>query len=164
MKFFTKAMSVVLVLTLFSSCASIVSRSNWPLAVNTNPSGAKVEITDRKGYTVYNGTSPMIVKLKSGAGFFSKQSYTIKLSLEGYNEKIIPVQCDLNGWYFGNIVFGGLIGLLIVDPATGAMYRLDREYINETLTKTTANNQPTLEIKSINDISKDEKAHMVAIK
>ena len=164
MKFFTKLMSVVMVLTLFSGCASIVSRSNWPLAVNTNPSGAKVEITDRKGYTVYSGTSPMIVKLKSGAGFFSKQSYTVKLSLEGYNEKIIPVQCDLNGWYFGNIIFGGFIGLLIVDPATGAMYRLDREYINETLTKSTTNNQVTLEIKNINDISKEDKAHLIAIK
>lgn len=106
----------------------------------------------------------MIVKLKSAAGFFSKQSYTIKLSLEGYNEKIIPVQCDLNGWYFGNIIFGGFIGLLIVDPATGAMYRLDREYINETLTKSTTNNQVTLEIKNINDISKEDKAHLIAIK
>ena len=27
-------------------------------------------------------------------------------------------------YYIGNIVFGGLIGLLIVDPATGAMYKL----------------------------------------
>jgi len=164
MKFFTKVMSVALVLTLFSSCASIVSRSSWPLTVNTDPSGAKVEINDKKGITVYNGISPMTVKLKSGAGFFSKQSYSIKLSLAGYSEKIIPVECDLNGWYFGNIVFGGLIGILIVDPATGAMYRLDREYINETLSKTTANNEQTLEIKNLNDISKDEKAHLVAIK
>lgn len=164
MNFFTKVMSVVLVLTLFSSCASIVSRSSWPLTVNTNPSGAKVEINDKKGITVYNGTSPMTVKLKSGAGFFAKQSYSIKLSLDGYGEKIIPVECNLNGWYLGNIVFGGLIGILIVDPSTGAMYRLDREFINENLSKITVNNQPTLEIKNINDISKDEKAHLVAIK
>ena len=27
----------------------------------------------------------------------------------------------MNGWYIGNILFGGLIGFLIVDPLTGAM-------------------------------------------
>ncbi|WP_174263189.1 CsgG/HfaB family protein [Citrifermentans bemidjiense] len=31
----------------------------------------------------------------------------------------------MNGWYWGNIVFGGVIGLLIVDPATGAMWKMD---------------------------------------
>jgi len=164
MKFFTKVMSVVLVLTLFSSCASIVSRSSWPLTVNTEPSGAKVTITDRKGITVFNGNSPTTIRLKSGDGFFAKQSYSIKLSMDGYSEKIIPVQCRLNGWYIGNIIFGGLIGILIVDPATGAMYRLDREYITETMSKTTANNQPALEIKNINEISKAEQAHLVAVK
>ena len=35
----------------------------------------------------------------------------------------------LNGWYIGNVVFGGLIGLLIVDPETGAMWRLDENPI-----------------------------------
>lgn len=31
----------------------------------------------------------------------------------------------MDGWYIGNLLFGGLIGMLIVDPATGAMYKLD---------------------------------------
>jgi hypothetical protein len=25
-------------------------------------------------------------------------------------------------WYFGNLVFGGLIGMVIVDPLTGATF------------------------------------------
>jgi hypothetical protein len=29
----------------------------------------------------------------------------------------------------GNIVFGGLIGLLIVDPATGAMWKLEETQV-----------------------------------
>jgi hypothetical protein len=36
----------------------------------------------------------------------------------------------VDGWYFGNLLFGGLIGLLIVDPATGAMYKLEPNEIN----------------------------------
>jgi hypothetical protein len=31
----------------------------------------------------------------------------------------------MDGWYLGNIVFGGLVGLLVVDPLTGAMWKLD---------------------------------------
>ena len=30
----------------------------------------------------------------------------------------------MDGWYIGNIVFGGLIGWLVVDPASGAMWKL----------------------------------------
>jgi len=43
------------------------------------------------------------------------------------------VQGEVNGWYFGNVIFGGLIGLLAVDPATGAMYTLKPKEISTTL-------------------------------
>jgi len=76
------------------------------------------------------------------------------------------VKCSLNGWYFGNIIFGGLIGLLIVDPATGAMYRLDVNYIDEPLTptNTTADKGQTLKIMDINDLSQDMRSHLVSLK
>ena len=35
------------------------------------------------------------------------------------------VSSSLNGWYWGNILVGGLIGMLIVDPISGAMYEID---------------------------------------
>ncbi|MBP1617777.1 MAG: hypothetical protein H6Q14_1604 [Bacteroidetes bacterium] len=148
---------------LFSSCATIVSKSNWPLTVNTTPSGAKIEITNKKGATIYNGITPSTVSLASGDGFFAKQSYQIKLTLDGYNEKIIPVECKLNGWYFGNIIFGGLIGLLIVDPATGAMYKLETKYINEGLEKKGSSDTASLNILDINDIPAPMRNHLVAI-
>jgi len=163
MRIFTKTLSVLVILTICSSCASIVSRTNWPLTVNTDPAGAKVEITDKKGITVFKGTTPMTTLLKSGAGYFSCQSYKVKMTMEGYGERIIPVECTLNGWYIGNIFIGGLLGMLIVDPLTGAMYRLDREYISETLTKDTANMEPSLRIMNMNDIPDNLKAHLVCI-
>lgn len=164
MKFLTKTLSVVVIITFFSSCASIVSRSNWPLTVNTNPNGAKVVITDKKGIVVYNGNTPTTMSLKSGAGFFAKQSYKVKLTMDGYGEKVIPVECKLNGWYIGNIVFGGLIGILIVDPVTGAMYKLDTEYINETFAKTTLSTEQSLKIMNIDDMPATLKKHLVCVK
>ncbi len=69
-----------------SACASIVSKSNWPLTVNSNPSGANIIITNIDGKSVFSGTTPATLKLKSGAGFFKKESYKIKFQLTGYNE------------------------------------------------------------------------------
>ena len=31
----------------------------------------------------------------------------------------------MDGWYIGHILFGGLIGFLIIDPATGSMWKLN---------------------------------------
>ena len=167
---FTKLAAVVLMapmLMLLSSCATIVSKSAYPVSIDTNPAGAQVSITDKKGKEIYKGTSPSVVRLKSGAGFFSRAEYQVRLSANGYAEKVIPVTFRLNGWYLGNIVFGGVIGLLIVDPASGAMWRIDRnaDNINETLVKTTASiTVPTLKIMDIKDISQDMKGSLVRIK
>jgi len=42
----------------------------------------------------------------------------------------VHVKLTVDGWYFGNVLFGGLIGILIVDPATGAMYTLKPNELN----------------------------------
>jgi len=125
---------LVLLLLFITGCASIVSRSNWPFSVVTEPEGMKVSITNKNGREVYKGTTPATMFLKSGSGFFGKESYTVTLSKEGYETKKINVECKLNGWYFGNLLLGGVLGMLIVDPATGAMYKLADEGITETMT------------------------------
>ena len=35
---------------------------------------------------------------------------------------------DLDGWFIGNILFGGIIGV-VVDCATGAGFKLEKSYI-----------------------------------
>ena len=45
----------------------------------------------------------------------------------------LKIDGAINGWYFGNIIFGGLIGMLAVDPATGAMYTLSPKEVLATL-------------------------------
>ena len=121
-------------------------------------------ITDKNATEVFNGVSPATVTLKSGAGYFASQSYKVKLSLAGYADKIVQVDCTINGWYVANCVIGGLLGWLIIDPITGAMYKLDRETINETLVKSTASVSPSLRIININDIPAEWKEHLVCIK
>ncbi len=157
--------NIAVTILLFSSCASIVSESNWPLRVTSNPAGATITISNRRGAQVYVGTTPATVKLKSSAGFFRKESYKIKFELSGYDLKVIPVECKVNGWYWGNLLFGGVLGFLIIDPATGAMYKLDKEFVSETLTKTTGSidNCHELKVYGINDIPQNLKHHLIRI-
>lgn len=53
-----------------TSCASIVSKSSYPISINSTPSEAKITITDKKGIEVYRGNTPATLKLKAGSGFF----------------------------------------------------------------------------------------------
>jgi hypothetical protein len=57
--------------------------------------------------------------------------------------------------------------LIIVDPASGAMWRIDKyaDDINETLIKSTASlTQPTLKIMDIKDVPQNMKPNLVSIK
>uniref|UniRef100_A0A831UEG7 Lipoprotein n=1 Tax=Geobacter metallireducens TaxID=28232 RepID=A0A831UEG7_GEOME len=112
-----------------SGCASIVSKSSWPVNVQSNPSGAKCVVSKEGGFPLHTGETPMTITLDSSSGFFQTAKYTITCNKEGYEKSSSQISSHLNGWYLGNIVFGGLIGLLIVDPATGAMYKLDDTFV-----------------------------------
>jgi len=48
----------------------------------------------------------------------------LEVEKPGYQKGEINITATVNGWYFGNFIFGGLLGLLIIDPITGAMYTL----------------------------------------
>lgn len=151
------------VIILFSSCASIVSKSLYPITIDSTPANAKISITDKKGKEIYLGNTPATVKLKAGAGFFTKAEYQVKFSSAGYEDKIVPVVFKLDGWYFGNILIGGFLGMLIIDPATGAMWKLDTKSLNETLVKTNATVNAEIKIMDIKDIPQDIKSQLVRI-
>ncbi|KTC14872.1 hypothetical protein [Pseudomonas viridiflava] len=116
-----------------TGCASIVSDSKYPVAVTSSPSGAAYEIFNESGVSVRSGVTPDEVTLRAGAGYFDGEKYTVTYRKDGYTSSTQTLESGIDGWYWGNIVIGGLIGMLIVDPATGAMYTLP-EKINSTLT------------------------------
>ena len=63
--------------------------------------------------------------LSADNGFFSRASYVVTFEKENYESVSMPLKAGMDGWYIGNVLLGGLIGILIVDPATGAMWSLD---------------------------------------
>jgi len=144
-------------------CASIVGESRYPVAVSSAPPGATFEITDKNGTVVHTGNTPSTVTLKSGKGYFSGQTYTLRFKKEGYPDKTVELDSSLSGWYWGNILIGGLIGMLIVDPLTGAMYKLP-EYASADMGKPLADaSTGTLKIALIDDLSASQRDRLVPI-
>lgn len=160
----TWSFSIVIIVTcILGSCATIVSKSSYPLVIRTDPKGAEISIINKKGKEIFRGMSPATTTIKSGAGFFSRARYEVRISSEGYTTQVIPVEFKLNGWYFGNIIFGGFTGLLIIDPLTGAMWKPKTQDVDVVLTRS-ASAAPTLMIIDIKDVSADMKADLVRIK
>lgn len=111
-----------------AGCSSIVGKSEYPVTISSQPDQADITITDEKGAAVYAGKTPTTVTLRTKAGYFRGKNYTVTFHKEGYAEHVAEIRRGVSGWYiFGNLVFGGLIGWLIVDPATGAMWTLQKD-------------------------------------
>ena len=146
------------------ACATIVSNTQWPVNINSNPDGANFTIINDSGQTIYSGTTPANIILNSNAGYFKKAVYTIKYEKVGYETKTYQLVSIINGWYFGNILLlqAGLIGFFIIDPLSGAMYRLP-EAVNISLDadKHSSNNQ--LRIMSLSELSAKQKEKLIRL-
>ena len=132
MKHIYYAMTLLGLLAL-TSCATIFTKSAYPVRLNSNPQGAQITIKNKAGRIIYTGETPAKVKLKAAAGYMSREEYTIEFSKEGYKPKTTYLTANLDGVYFVNLLFGGFIGMLIIDPASGAMYKIADKEINEQL-------------------------------
>lgn len=109
-----------------AGCASIIKGGGpQSVTINSTPEGAAIHVVNREGQSVSDAMTPATLSLKPGAGYFTKEKYTVTIKKDGYAAKTVNIEGSVNGWYIaGNLVFGGLIGYLIVDPATGAMWTL----------------------------------------
>lgn len=158
-----KILILILVVVSLSSCASIVSESSYPVQFTSNPSESNIIIVNDMDLEIYSGKTPSIVELSSKKGFFAGAEYTVTVSKDGYTDKTFTLKSTLDGWYIGNILFGGLIGALIVDPATGAMWALPTS-TSTTLSKDiAADTTYDLEIYGISELSQNEIDDLIRI-
>lgn len=108
-------------LFLLGSCATIVSGSRQDVKFMSNPSNATIYVDDMP-----IGKTPLETKLARN------KNYKVSIKLEGYHPYEIQITKKFNAWYLGNILFGGIIGL-VVDPITGAIYQLTPKEVNAQL-------------------------------
>ena len=135
------AMSIALVFVALvaTGCASLTTGSEQKVSFKSEPSEAKVVITEvREGKEIRVGSTPFTTSLKRGAGYFKKAKYLVTFEKPGYKTETITLEGTPGGWYLGgNVIFGGM-GWLIVDPATGAMWTLEPNDVSVTLKRQAA--------------------------
>ncbi|MFC0708435.1 hypothetical protein [Azorhizophilus paspali] len=136
----TVIMSAASVVT---GCASLFGETQYPVAISSFPPGANYKITNQAGESIMSGVTPDQPTLKSSAGYFDGERYEVEFTKDGYESETEVLDSGIDGWYWWNILIGGLIGMLIVDPITGAMYDLpEKVHAHLLLDRTPAQTQP----------------------
>lgn len=100
------------------SCATIVSSGPDIVPVASTPSGAKVM---RKGTHV--GTTPCNLVFRRT----EHAPLLVTLELDGYHTQTVTFSRSFNGWFFGNIIFGGIVGVFIDLVSGNCMYLTARQ-------------------------------------
>jgi hypothetical protein len=149
-----------------SGCATIVHGGPRPISVASSPAGAKVSIYDRSNTLVQTNTTPFVARLPTKYGYFQGQNYRLVFEMPAHATAEVKLQSSLSGWYLGNVIFGGVIGMLIVDPLTGAMFNLSPEKIDQALTASQAEvirDRTGFLVVLASDITEHERAEMVRV-
>jgi len=117
---------LVAVLLLMASssvgCATIVTSDMVDVSLATSPPGAKAQVNGQ----TYSTTSPVSIPVRRG------KEPTIHVEKEGYEPQDIKLTREFGGWVWGNLLFGGIIGLA-VDLATEHAYGIEPDEIHVSL-------------------------------
>lgn len=107
------------------SCASVLHSGPEGVTITSEPPAAQVTITNLwTRQPILQATTPVLATLARHAGYMQPARYQIVIEKPGYQPYILTLKAHLDEHYFGNFVAGGPLGLLVIDPLTGAMYAL----------------------------------------
>mgnify|MGYP005870685733 CR=1 FL=1 len=95
-------------LLLISGCATIVRDDSQPVSFSSDPQGAIVKLDGISG-----GITPTTIQVKRKI-----KATVISFEKEGFHTESFPLDKSLSAMTFGNVIFGGIIGLG-VDAMTG---------------------------------------------
>ena len=108
MKLIATVFTITLLVVSLSGCATLVSKSKYPVTINSTPDGTNITIVDRSDQTIFIGKTPTTVTLKAGHEFFQKATYRITFDKDGYTKQIVGIEGELDNWYIGNFCVGGV--------------------------------------------------------
>jgi hypothetical protein len=116
-----KCLFSVCLLFLLPSCASIIDGHSQVISINTQPPKADC-ILNRQGYAIGQiDSTPGSMTIEK-----TRDDISIACTKPGYINAEAINKSGVDGWVFGNIALGGLIGLG-VDWGTGAINKYDSQ-------------------------------------
>ena len=121
-----KVFPLALLLAL-AGCATIVSKSQYSFSVKANEPGAIVKVYDEDGASVTWARTPGTVTLNAYAGVFSPASYRFVFEKPGFenDESFVTAKIDPCYWINLICIYSAAVGMLLVDPISGAMWSFD---------------------------------------
>lgn len=162
-KLFRTGIVLSVTIAVLCGCATIFEGGTQPVTFKSVPDSAQLTIRNRAGEKVHVGATPATVTLKRGAGYFKSEAYQVTVEKAGYAPTTVSLTAGVNGWYVANLIFGGLIGLLVVDPMTGAMYDLSHDTVETSLKSTgleSSNDNGTLTVMLMEDVPPALRTHL----
>lgn len=120
-------------IALLSGCASIIHGTRQEVTINSTPPQGDVVVKKEGGVEVFQGATPATCTLER------KYSYDVTINLAGYQEAKVHISKEFDPIYLGNIICGGVIGL-VIDAVNGAMYKLVPETISVSLVQASIDN------------------------
>lgn len=112
------AMFAVWCISLSSGCATIMNGDMVHVPVTSTPPGAKATVAGREY------TTPTTVDVLRGKGNFQ-----LRVENDGYEPCLVNLEESVDAWLWGNLVFGGLIGLGL-DFLTGDAHDVEPEAVD----------------------------------
>ena len=111
------------------SCSTVFNGSLSDVDVQSNPSQAIVYVNGQE-----LGPTPALLKLERG------ETHIIEVKKAGFQTYRITTKSSITGWFWGNLVCGGLIGMA-VDLISGNAYDVEPQFLNAMLNKDNAMNK-----------------------
>ena len=123
-------LTVILVSGIYiTGCASIMHGPMQNVAIGSSPDGANAHFKPKspKGEEI-------TVKTPATVSLHRKFAYDVTVEKEGYQPQTRQITKTMDGWLLGNIILGGLIGI-IIDAITGSTNKLEPANIQVDLQK-----------------------------
>ncbi len=124
-----RRLTVVFTAIMLTGCATVMNHGSQKVNISSLPIGAGVTI-DSKPY----GKTPVVAKLARG------EHHQVVIELPGYKTYNLALTRKVSGWVWGNAIIGGVIGV-VIDVATGNMYKLTPEQVMAELKTESAEQQ-----------------------
>lgn len=111
-----RSLASVLVLSGLTTCATLVSGTSQRVSVETEPEGAACSVLQGGMPVGFVASTPGVVRVDK-----SSSALEIRCTKPGYGDAQQMQASGVTAWVAGNLVIGGLVGL-VIDFASGAAY------------------------------------------
>jgi len=114
-------------LVLMSGCATIVGGGpSQAVSFESTPASASYTVRSAEGLQMAAGSTPETVSLPRD------NEYQIEITLDGYEPRSTVLTRGINGWIWGNLFVGWIVGFGI-DFITGSAYKLEPSFVQVAL-------------------------------